>query len=47
MSYQVKIPGCIYAGDGSIEKIKEVIAKENFKKAVIFTDQGIIAHRSA
>ena len=44
MSYQVKIPGCIYAGDGSIEKIKEVIAKENFKKAVIFTDQGIIAN---
>ena len=26
MTYQVKIPSCSYGGEGSIEKIKEIIA---------------------
>lgn len=27
MTYQIKIPSCSYGGEGSIEKIKEIIAK--------------------
>lgn len=41
MNYQIKIPSCIYGGEGSIQNIKTVIERENVKKAVIFTDKGI------
>ncbi len=41
MNYQIKIPSCIYGGEGSIQNIKTVIEQENVKKAVIFTDKGI------
>lgn len=41
--YQVKMPSCVYGGEGSIEKVKEVIKKEESKKILIFTDKGIIA----
>lgn len=43
MTYQVKIPSCSYGGEGSIEKIKEIIAKEKFQKVVVFSDEGIKA----
>ncbi len=43
MTYQIKIPSCSYGGEGSIEKIKEIIAKEKFQKIVVFSDEGIKA----
>ena len=43
MAYQVKIPSCSYGGEGSIEKIKEIIAKEKSQKVVVFSDEGIKA----
>lgn len=39
MSYQIKIPSCIFGGAGSIENVKAVIEKENAKKVIIFTDK--------
>lgn len=39
--HQIKIPSCIYGGEGSIEKVKEIIAKEQSKKILVFTDKGI------
>ena len=33
MSYQIKIPSCIFGGAGSIENVKAVIEKENAKKS--------------
>ena len=41
MNYQIKIPSCIFGGEGSIQNIKTVIEQENVKKAVVFTDKGI------
>ena len=43
MTYQIKIPSCSYGGEGSIEKIKEIIAKEKCQKIVVFSDEGIKA----
>lgn len=43
MTYQVKTPSCSYGGEGSIEKIKEIIAKEKSQKVVVFSDEGIKA----
>lgn len=43
MSYQVKIPSCTYGGEGSIEKVKEIVAKEKSQKVVVFSDEGIKA----
>ena len=39
--YQVKIPACTFAGKGSIEKVKDIVEKEQAKTALVFTDQGI------
>lgn len=41
MQCQIKIPSCIYGGEGSIENIKTIMEKENIKKVVVFTDKGI------
>ncbi|MGE4214058.1 MAG: iron-containing alcohol dehydrogenase [Anaerotignaceae bacterium] len=38
---QIKIPSCVYAGEGSIEKIKEIVAKEAASKVLVFTDKGV------
>ena len=38
MNYQIKIPSCIFGGEGNIQNIKTVIKQENVKKAVVFTD---------
>ncbi|TCO76877.1 iron-containing alcohol dehydrogenase [Marinisporobacter balticus] len=40
-NYQIKIPACIFGGEGSIDKLKEVITKENAKKVIVFTDKGV------
>lgn len=41
MGYQLKVPPCAYAGTGSIEKVKEIITRENSKSILVFTDKGI------
>lgn len=38
---QIKIPSCVYAGEGSVEKIKEIVAKEVASKVLVFTDKGV------
>ena len=43
MSYQIKLPSCVYGGEGSIEKIKEIIAREGADRIVVFSDKGIEA----
>ena len=43
MKHQLMIPSVLYTGVGSIaESIKEIIEKEQAKKVLVFTDQGII-----
>lgn len=39
--YQVKIPSCIYGGEGCIDKIKEIVKKEEAEELIVFTDKGI------
>lgn len=43
MKYQIKIPSCVFGGEGSIENVKYIIEKENAKKIIVFTDKGIRA----
>lgn len=43
MAYQIKLPACVYGGEGSIEKIKEIVEREKAKKIVVFSDEGIKA----
>ena len=41
MKHQLIIPSVLYTGEGSIaESIREVIAKEQAKKVLVFTDKG-------
>lgn len=40
-AYQIKIPSCIYGGEGSIEKVEEILKKEKAEKVLVFTDKGI------
>lgn len=40
--YQMKIPSSVYGGEGCIDKIKEIAEKEEIRKAIIFTDRGIV-----
>ena len=44
MSYQIKIPSCVYGGEGSIKNVNAIIEKEDSKKVMIFTDKGICEH---
>lgn len=39
--YQVKLPACTYAGEKSIEKIREIIKKEKAASVLVFTDKGV------
>ncbi|MDC7288474.1 iron-containing alcohol dehydrogenase [Blautia schinkii] len=41
MGYQLKVPPCAYAGAGSIEAVKGIIAREQSKSILVFTDKGI------
>lgn len=43
MIYQAKVPSCVYAGEGCMEKISEIIEKEGVKEAIVFTDKGIVS----
>ena len=43
MSYQIKIPSCIFGGEGSIENVKSGNRKRECKKSNSFTDKGIRA----
>lgn len=43
MVCQAKMPSCVYAGTGSIEKITEILRKENAGSVLVFTDRGIEA----
>ena len=36
MTYQVKLPSCAYGGEGSMEKLKEIVADEGAKKSLYF-----------
>lgn len=40
--YQMKMPSSVYGGEGCIDKIKEIAEKEEIRKAIIFTDRGIV-----
>ena len=39
--YQLTIPAITYAGQGSIEKITEIIEREQVRSILIFTDKGV------
>lgn len=41
MEYQIKIPSCVYGGEGCIKNITEIIKKEKAEKLLVFTDKGI------
>lgn len=41
MGNRIKIPSCVYAGIGSIQDVKGIMAQEGAKKALVFTDRGI------
>lgn len=43
MTYQIKLPSCVYGGEGSMEKIKEIAAREKAERIVVFSDEGIKA----
>lgn len=38
---QIKIPSCVYCGEGSIEKLSEIVEKESVSKVLVFTDKGV------
>lgn len=38
---QMTIPAVTYTGQGSVEKLAEIIERENAKSILIFTDQGV------
>lgn len=42
MSCQLIIPSVMYAGEGSMDKINEILKKEHAEKVLVFTDKGII-----
>lgn len=41
MQYEIKMPSYLYGGEGCIEKVKDILKKENSKKVIVFTDKGI------
>lgn len=43
MNYQVKIPSCVFGGEGCIKNLTEIIKKEEAEKLMVFTDKGIRA----
>lgn len=38
---QLTVPGVVYAGPGSIEKINEVLQREKAQSVLLFTDKGV------
>ena len=41
MNFQIKIPSCVYGGEGCVEKVEEIICREHAKRLLVFTDKGI------
>ncbi len=41
MQYEIKMPSYLYGGEGCIEKVNDILKKENTKKVIVFTDKGI------
>ena len=41
MQYEIKMPSYLYGGEGCIEKVKDILKKENTKKVIVFTDKGV------
>ena len=37
----LKLPACTHLGEGSVKTVPEIIRRENAKKVVVFTDQGV------
>ena len=40
---QAKMPSSVYAGEGCIARVKDILKKENAKSVLLFTDKGIVA----
>ena len=40
---QCRQPSCVFAGSGSIGKIREILQKEGASSVLVFTDKGIVA----
>lgn len=40
--YQMKIPSNMFGGEGCVDRISEIIEKERSRRAVVFTDPGIV-----
>ena len=40
-AHQITVPAVIYAGEGSIEKLRDIIRREHAKNILVFTDKGI------
>ena len=38
---QAKMPSCVYAGEGCIANIKDILHKEKAKSVLVFTDRGL------
>lgn len=41
MAYEMRLPGAVYGGAGSIEKAAEILAGTNNATVALFTDQGV------
>ncbi len=41
INYQMKIPSCMYGGEGCVDKLKDIVAKEKARKVIAFTDKGV------
>lgn len=41
MNYKIKMPSSVYGGMGSVEKLSDIIAAENAKEILVFTDKGV------
>jgi len=41
MNAQLTIPAVTYGGEGSIEKLRDIIRSEDAKSILVFTDKGI------
>lgn len=41
--YAAKIPSYVYGGEGSIDKLKDILQKEKSKKVIVFTYKSIIS----
>ncbi|WP_444644116.1 iron-containing alcohol dehydrogenase [Caproiciproducens sp. R1] len=41
VNYKMKMPSCVYGGVGSVHKLSEMVAAENAKEVLVFTDKGV------